>query len=336
MNILCIRFSAIGDVAMTAPVIKAFATENPEVSITMVSRPFAKAFFEGLAPNVSFVGVDLKDNRYRGMHGLFSLYNDLKELKPDFVCDLHDVLRTKFLRMRFRMAGVKVAHINKHRSGKRALTRPKNKVMVQQPTSFENYAEVLKATGLSIGSADGILDLCSINVPISVAPKAIGIAPFAAHEGKIYPTEMMQEVLSKLVFRHPDLQILLFGGGKREQEVFDRWTAMYEGVIFASEKCNGMREEMALMQRLRCMLTMDSGNMHMASLVGTPVVSVWGATHPMAGFMGWKQCPDNAVQLDMPCRPCSIYGNKPCLRGDYACLNDITPEMILDKIEQFL
>ena len=57
------------------------------------------------------------------------------------------------------------------------------------------------------------------------------------------------------------------------------------------------------------------------------------ATHPYAGFMGWKQLPVNTVQLDLSCRPCSVYGQKPCWRGDYACLRDIKPEQVIAKIE---
>ena len=90
------------------------------------------------------------------------------------------------------------------------------------------------------------------------------------------------------------------------------------------------------MRQLDVMVSMDSANMHLASLVGTPVVSVWGATHPYAGFMGFGQKEENAIQLDMPCRPCSIYGNKPCHRGDYACLRDIAPARIINKVEQLL
>ena len=94
-----------------------------------------------------------------------------------------------------------------------------------------------------------------------------------------------------------------------------------------------MRTELNLMSHLDVMLSMDSANMHLASLVNIPVVSVWGATHPYAGFMGWKQLPVNTVQLDLSCRPCSVYGQKPCWRGDYACLRDITPEQVIAKIE---
>ena len=90
------------------------------------------------------------------------------------------------------------------------------------------------------------------------------------------------------------------------------------------------------MSHLDAMVSMDSSNMHLASLTGTPVVSVWGATHPYAGFLGWGQSTDNIVQIDLECRPCSIYGQKPCRRGDYACMNGIAPETIVDKIENIL
>jgi ADP-heptose:LPS heptosyltransferase len=91
-------------------------------------------------------------------------------------------------------------------------------------------------------------------------------------------------------------------------------------------------DELRLMNSLDVMLSMDSANMHLASLVDIPVVSVWGATHPYAGFYGYNQNPINAVQVDMPCRPCSVFGNKPCRYGAYDCFNQIKPEMIVEKI----
>ena len=85
------------------------------------------------------------------------------------------------------------------------------------------------------------------------------------------------------------------------------------------------------------MLTMDSANMHLASLVGTPVVSIWGATHPNVGFYGFRQDPNNAVQIDLDCRPCSVFGNKPCANSEqYACMNRISETSVIDKINNIL
>ena len=92
--------------------------------------------------------------------------------------------------------------------------------------------------------------------------------------------------------------------------------------------------EMELMSHEDCLVSMDSMAMHMASLVATPVVSVWGATHPNLGFLGWGCRPEDALQADLPCRPCSVFGAKPCQYGDYRCLKAITPERIVAQIEK--
>ena len=348
-HVLIIRFSALGDVAMTVPVVKALANQYPDVRFTMLSRRFARAFFEDLAPNVSFMEADLS-KEYHGVKGLNALYRRLTAKHFTAVADLHNVLRSDFLRLRFNLSHVRVEHIDKHRKGKRRLTSKKNKLLERQPTAFENYCEVFERLGYPVkldsreyeGARVRECDNSNENQArgaegnlLSLTP-TIGIAPFAAHRGKIYPTEQMEQVVSQLCETHPDCRILLFGGGEKEMEVFNRWCQRYPQCINASQQASSLREELDLMRQLDVMISMDSANMHLASLVGTPVVSVWGATHPFAGFMGFGQKEEDAVQLDMPCRPCSIYGNKPCHRGDYACLRDIAPARIINKVEQVL
>lgn len=340
-HLLIIRFSAMGDVAMTVPVVHSLAKQYPELRITMLSRGFARPFFENLAPNVSFMEADIK-NEYRGFKGLNALYRRLAAKKFTAVADLHGVLRSSYLRMRFNMDGYKVAHIDKHRTAKKRLTTSGTKQMVQLPSSFHNYADVFAALGYPVkiefksifaSAGDGIAafpEEIGIKKPLE---KWIGIAPFAAHEGKIYPIRLMENVVRMLTERHPGCRIFFFGGGAKETEVFNGWCDRYNRCTNASGVMRGLRGELELMSRLDVMVSMDSANMHLASLVGTPVVSVWGATHPYAGFMGWGQSMDNAVQIDLPCRPCSIYGNKPCMRGDYFCIKNISPEQIVERTE---
>ena len=164
----------------------------------------------------------------------------------------------------------------------------------------------------------------------------IGIAPFAAHAGKIYPLQLMEEAVRKIVRRHPGCRLFLFGGGVEETSALDEWSAKFDRCVNASAQLGGIGSELILMSHLDVMISMDSANMHMASITGTPVVSIWGATHPYAGFMGWQQDKGNVVQADMPCRPCSIFGNKPCLRGDYLCLKSIPPEEIVERVDLVL
>jgi ADP-heptose:LPS heptosyltransferase len=142
----------------------------------------------------------------------------------------------------------------------------------------------------------------------------------------------MEQVIYRLIQEYPLGRIFLFGRGEEEEKYFQLWCAQYRQCTWVGKHCEGMYQELILMSHLNVMLSMDSANMHLASLTGIPVVSVWGATHPMGGFLGFNQNADNVIQLDLECRPCSIYGNKPCQRGDYACLQNIPPERIVERI----
>lgn len=348
-HILVIRFSALGDVAMVVPIVWSMARQYPDVRITVLSRGFARPFFENLAPNIGFMEADLK-REYHGIKGLNALYRRLAAKQFTAVADMHNVLRSGFLRMRFNLNRYHVAHINKHRKERRRLTSYTKKELVPLPTSFQNYADVLTRLGYPV-----TIDFHSIyeNTPtgkgdLSLLPKSldlnlnsqisnlIGIAPFAAHEGKVYPTTLMEQVIKQLTEQHPKARILLFGRGDRESQIFTAWCQQYQQCIFVSQYLENIKQELILMSHLDVMLSMDSANMHMASLVATPVVSIWGATHPYAGFMGWGQPKENAIQVDLDCRPCSIYGQRICKRGDYACMNMIKPETIVEKINSLL
>lgn len=340
-HILVIRFSAMGDVAMTVPIVYSLAKQYPDVRITMLSQKFARPFFEHMPHNVGFMEADIK-NEYHGVKGLNALYRRLMAKNFTAIADLHSVLRSQYLRMRFNFDRYEVAHIDKHRSERHQITSADHKTLRQLPTSFQNYADVFDRLGYPVDITfksifqDGGGELSSL--PETFRHKSegetwIGVAPFAAHKGKIYPEEQMEKTISILSEKHPDSRFFLFGGGESETAVMNKWHAANPRVVNASAELAGISAELVLMNNLDVMISMDSSNMHMASLVNTPVISIWGATHPYAGFMGWNQDPDNAVMIDMPCRPCSIYGNKPCARGNYPCLAGISPEMIVDRVE---
>lgn len=356
-HILIIRFSALGDVAMLVPVVHSLAVQYPHARITVVSRPFAAAFFSTLDSNVSFKAVDLK--QYKGLGGLSRLYSQLRALAPTHIADCHGVMRTLYLRLRFRLGGsCKVACIDKHRKEKRGLTATKGKKMCQLPTSFSNYADVLAALGFPVKlSFESLYE--SRKAPVELLPenlsvkpqgeKWIGLAPFATHPGKIYPIKKMERVVELLLERNPKSRIFLFHGRGAEAEQMTLWEKRFSGVTeaeplpkdrrvqSASSQLGGIDKELVLMSELDVMVSMDSSNMHLASLVSCPVVSVWGATHRFAGFLGWNQDPQNCVQLEgLECRPCSVYGNRPCVHGDYRCLESITPEAVVEKIERNL
>lgn len=327
------RFSAMGDVAMTVPVIHSLATQHPELRITVITRSRFTPMYNWMPSNVEVKPVEL--NNYKGFGGLEKLFKELKARKFDAVADLHDVLRTKYLRCRFRLSGVKVASINKGRSEKKGYMGKGSSGEKLKPM-VERYTEVFCKLGFSIN-----LDYTSpINLyredfsqirPV-VGDKAhnckwVGIAPFAAHEQKIYPLDKMHQVAKSLESR--GYKVFLFGAGEKEKSILKSWES--DNIISVCGKLGGLHNEMVLMSRLNLMIAMDSANMHIAAIVGTPALSVWGATHPNVGFTGWGQTSKNIIQLDLPCRPCSVYGNKPCQFGDLRCLNGISPESIAER-----
>ena len=341
MHILVSRFSAFGDVAMTVPVLWTVARCYPQHRFTVLSRESMRPLFLQMPDNVAFCGVDLKAERYKGPWGMVRLYRELRnELHFDAVADLHDVLRTKILRTCARLNGLRVACIDKGRGEKKQLTRPQNKVMKQLSTSFDHYRDVFASLGLPIEQIDftsiygekGRGDFSRVEEflpPRGEEKKWVGIAPFAAHQGKIYPLELMEQVVARL--DEAGVQMFLFGAGDKEVSVLRQWADKYPHA-FLPEGLR-MERELILMSHLDAMVSMDSANMHLASLVHTPVVSIWGATHPYCGFMGYGQRAENAVQVDdLACRPCSVFGNKPCLHGDYRCLTRITPEMVVKRV----
>ena len=344
-HILVIRFSALGDVAMVVPVVWALANQYPDIRITVLSKGFARTLFEDLAPNVNFMEADL-NTEYHGVRGLNALYRRLVAKQFTKVADLHNVLRSDYLRMRFNLGRYRVEHIDKHRRQRKKLISYKNKIKQQLPTSFENYAEVFERLGYPVDISKfrsifpeegGNLNM----LPAVFGPKKsfeqwIGIAPFAAHEGKVYPPRLMEQVIFQLLQKYPKSRLFLFGKGEQENKYFQLWCAQYHQCVNVSRHCETMYQDLILMSHLDVMLSMDSANMHLASLTNTPVVSVWGATHPMAGFLGYNQNKDNVIQLDLECRPCSIFGNKSCQRGDYACLQNIPPERIVERISTII
>lgn len=145
----------------------------------------------------------------------------------------------------------------------------------------------------------------------------------------------MQLVISE-ISRWENCHIFLMGGGNNEKEALGRIMKLYSNVISLPHIKHNFADELALLANCDVMLTMDSANMHLASLVGLPVVSVWGGTHPACGFLGWHQALRDTVQLDLSCRPCSVFGNKKCRYGDYHCMRDISPEMIIEKVKTVL
>ena len=331
---LVIRMSALGDVAMLIPVLYSCAKKYPEEEFLLLTKKPLIPLFQYKPSNVQVLGLNTKDE-YKGFRGVVKIIKELSTLNIRRIADLHDVLRSKLICYYFKIKGSKIAVFDKDRENKRLLISRENKKLFPLRSSIEKYHDVFLKLGYDFNLdfstifEYGPRDIGLIR-PITGEKTGvwIGIAPFAKHQGKIYPAEKMKQVINQLV-SVSGMKIFLFGG-KDEADLLKELSSHPQVVSVAGKLT--FPTELLLMSDLDVMITMDSGNMHLASLVETPVVSVWGATHPYAGFYGYKQDLNNIVQAELFCRPCSIYGNKPCYRGNYECMELINPEIIVSKV----
>ncbi len=334
-RVLVVRFSALGDIAMTVPVVVSCAQAYPDTHFYVLSIQKVRDLFFSLAPNIHFVAADLR-GKHRGIRGILSLFRELRAYSFDHIIDLHAVLRTHLLRNLFSISGVKTASINKGRNDKKKLTQRVNKQLKPLISGHERYRDVFRRAGFSFNMIDVLRIkpevLLSKQQPVTAKITRIGIAPFAQHRAKMYPLNKMEAIISVLG-KKKNTEIFLFGGGETEKMIAGEWSRKYTYLKNYVGKLS-LNEELALMKQADIILTMDSANMHLASLVGIRVISIWGATHPFAGFLGWNQSYDDVIQQNLSCRPCSVYGNKPCFRKDYACMETIEPEQVINKIEQ--
>lgn len=317
---------------MTVPVVRLLLQQYPELHLTFVSAPFVAPMFGGME-RLEFVGVDTKKD-YAGLAGLSRLSRRLRKMhRFAAVADLHNVLRTKIIRLF--LPGLKKAVIDKGRAEKTELTRPVNKKLRQLKTGFQRYADVFAELGYPV----------DLNAPYHNKPeplpalvpglsgkKLVGIAPFARHQPKMYPLDQMRQVAEGLA-ADPGIQVILFGS-RAETPTLEQWVG---GNIYSVAGKISFGEELNLISQLDLMLSMDSANMHLASLYKIPVVSIWGGTHPFLGFYGWRQPMENLLQADLPCRPSSVFGNKPCpVHGEQGCMEGITPQLVVAKARQVL
>ena len=330
-HILVIRLSAMGDVAMTIPVLRVFTEQYPEVKLTVLTREFFTPFFRDLK-NVSVYAPDLK-GKHEGFFGLLELSKELRILGIDAVADLHNVLRSKILKIF--LLDLKIIQVDKGRTEKKALVN--GKVFEQLKTTHQRYRDVFEKLGFPIKDSDpnfperAELNSKTLELVGKGTKNWIGIAPFAAYKSKMYPLELMEEVINEL---SKNYKILLFGG---EAEAEYLSSLENDQIISIAGKLS-LDEELDLISNLDVMLSMDSGNAHMAAMLGVKVVTLWGVTHPYAGFFPFHQNEKNALLADrekFPRIPTSIYGNK-FPEGYETCMATISPKDIIEKIENII
>ena len=326
----------MGDVALLTPVLKSMEKQYPDAEIVLVTRPAFAPFF------YSFSGVKLflagSGKRYSGLSGVYRLFSDLrKDHKFDYIIDLHDVIRSHILSGFFRLTGVPVVRINKGRRDKRNIITGKKKGQLIH--TVDRYYNVFARAGFSlkpvagpwiIASGEGQKRADSLLRETEMIH--IGIAPYAKHDLKMWPENSMFRLM-EMIAKNSKVRFWLFGGKEETPQLIAMQGRISESVLVAGTL--SLDEELALISRLKFMISMDSSNMHMAALTGTKVISIWGGTDPVSGFGPWQQNSEYAIRIpaeELTCRPCTVYGKGKCRRGDFACMMWLTPEKVFETL----
>lgn len=330
----------MGDVAMAVHPILALTKANPNLKISVLTNPFYTPFFNNI-PNVSVLALD-KKGKHKGILGLHKLANKIKSLNVDAIADFHGVLRTNLLKNLLLFSGIPFVQIDKGRTEKKALTRAENKIFQPLKTSHQRYVDVLKQLGLETQlQPNTILPKRKLSKNLQeVTPlntnKWVGIAPFAQHQGKVYSYQKIEQIIEQLNATN-NYHIFLFGGGEKEIVLLEKTAASFPNVINIAGQFS-FSEELSLISNLDAMISMDSGNGHLAAMFGVPVITIWGVTHPYAGFTPFGQPIENSLIPNLekyPLIPTSIYGNTFPENYENAATS-IAIEKVLTKVSRIL
>jgi len=334
-NVLVMRLSVLGNVAMTIPVLYPVCKANPDTRFIMLTKKWPATMFHDRPANLKVVDFDVNEN-HSGMLGLLKLAANLHKLYDiDAVADLHNVMGTWIMDAYLRARGAQVARLDREKSKRKALVSHKSTDPITP--IHERYRQVFRELGLE--TPDNFTQLYdgrklpeSPIVPVKEeSQRWIAISPFSSHRQKAYPLELMEQVIDQLS-QQENYWIFLMGGGKSEKIALRPIARKYKNVISMAEVKHKFIDEYALLGKCDLMLTMESANMHLASLVDLQAMTIWGPTSPACGYLGYNQVVEDDIQLDMDCRPCSITGDKPCKYGDFRCLKNIKPDDIVRHV----
>jgi len=340
-HILVIRLSALGDVALSVPVLLTLLEQNPDVKISFLTKPFYSKILKDI-PGLDVVEAKVK-SKHKGIFGLKLLSKELDALALTAIADIHNVLRTKILNYFLKTKGYKIRVIDKGRKAKKDLTSLNQKIIKPLKHTTERYADVFRAFGFEVDLSQPVFLKSRIleerfknKIEFKNSNKNIGIAPFAAHQGKVYPSDLMQTCVDELS-KEQNLNIYLFGSPNNEASMLDDWAKPYKNVFCIAGQFD-FEVELDLISNLDLMLSMDSGNGHLAAMYGVKVISIWGQTHPFAGFAPYHQPGERQILPDLkkyPLIPTSIYGNK-SVKGYENVMRSIEPERIIDAVKKEL
>lgn len=327
MKFLIIRFSSIGDIVLTTPVVRCLKEQLPNAEIHFLT----KESFAGIVENNPFV-----DKVHLLSHSWETMLHEIKQENYDYIIDLHHNLRT--LRLK-KDLGIPSYSFNKLNIKKWIYTNLKWNMMPEQHI-VDRYMKTVQAFGINNDGAglDYFIpekdEVKLTDIPVSHRIGYISVVIGAAHETKKLPVEKLKELCGKM--NHP--VILL--GGKEDASHGEKIAAVDEIKIYNACGKFRLNESADLIRKSKLVITHDTGLMHIAAAFKKPIISIWGNTVPEFGmhpYYGKTQIQNSRFGIqNLRCRPCSKIGYAKCPKGHFKCMNLINVDDIVKEVRNIL
>lgn len=337
MKVLVIRLSSLGDVVLATPVVELLKKHHPDAEVDFLVKREYSELLQGNKNISRIISFDSKGT-HKGLKGLLAIVGELKEEGYTYLVDLHGNLRSRII------TGL-LANSKTLRYKKQVLQRRMLLWGLEPPT-----IHTVKAYCSSLSSLDVEIDfipLPSIRISqeeddvasgllrtfeISDGLLLTGLNPGAKWATKRWTEEGFVEVGKKAISELGG-KVLLFGGPD-EKGLCERIAgSIGEGALSVAGK-TGLKEAAALIKRCNVFVTNDSGPMHIATAVGTPVVAIFGPTVQGFGFSPLGK--SVVVEKELKCRPCSLHGSERCPKGHFECMKGISVDTVFEKIKEIV
>ena len=336
-DILVVRFSAIGDILLTTPLLRAIRTRHPGARIAFLTKEqFVPLLSDN--PNLNEVfGIKEED-------GIRAIAEAVKSVRYSHLLDLHGNLRTLGLRA---IARGPWRTYSKRRLERQVLISTKRDIYPADTPMAERYFEAAADLDVDIDGqppdfflapeAEERADARLAELGLGQGRALVAIAPGAAHPTKCWPTDGWIRLSRRLASTGAEVVIV---GGPDDREIATTIVAGVRGGLTSAEERRvvsaagtlGLQESGAVIKRAAALISGDTGVMHMATGVGTPVVALFGPTVRQFGFFPYRAQRASVVELPMDCRPCTAQGGPSCPLGHHRCMRAIAPETVFESL----
>ena len=317
MKILVVRFSSMGDIIYTTPVVRCLKTQLPNAEIHFLTKPAFKYIYDN-NPHLDKLLL-LKPT-------LAETIEEIKAEKYDYLIDLHNNLRTSLIKLR---TGIKSSAYKKQRIRK-WLSLKFNLKLVPPVHLVERYMKAVKFLGVKndskpidyyIKTEHNLTKL----LPESHQPGFLAFIIGATHFTKRMPNEKIIGICRKV-----NAPIVLLGGNDIKENGNEIATAIGSNIYNACG-ITSLDESVYLVSKAKKVLGFDTGLTHIAEAFDKPIASIWGGTVPeLLGVQPYMVKDTEVIGINLPCRPCSKFGLEKCPLGHFKCMNNIPEQTVID------